>query len=136
MDVLAICIILGSIILIIGIGYLINRLAFMRKAKVIKGKIIRIKEDYINNRKSFFPTIEYSDYNGKRSVYESNTGYRRSKYRINDIVNLRYLRVNKKNVVCEDTPFALYGVSLIFIPIGLLFCVIGILGVGNDILWI
>lgn len=126
MDIFVAYIILGSLILIIGIGYLINRIVFMKQAKVIKGKIIRIKEDYINNKKSYFPIIEYSDYKGKRNVYTSNTGSRRSKYQIDDIVNLRYLRVDKKNKVCEDTPFALFGVALIFIPSGLLFCIIGI----------
>lgn len=72
MDIFVAYIILGSLILIIGIGYLINRILFMKQAKVIKGKIIRIKEDYINNKKSYFPIIEYFDYKGKRNVYTSN----------------------------------------------------------------
>lgn len=132
MDVLAVCMIIGTLILFIGIGFLTNRIIFIKQAKLIKGKVIRIKEDYIDNKKSFFPVIEYLDERGKRSVFESSAGsYRSSKYRVNDVINLRYRRVGKKNKVCENSIFALFGIALLFIPIGLLFSVIGVLGMAG-----
>lgn len=131
MDVLVLFLILGLLFLIIGIVYLVHIIIFIQHSKIITGKIIRINQGYSNNIKGYFPIIQYYDYKGKLSSYESNTGYLQSTFKVNDIISLRYIRVNKKSKVCENNTFALFGVSLISIPIGLIFFTIGILGVSG-----
>lgn len=113
---------------IIGLVYLLNRVKFVRNAIVIKGKVVDLKRDSINYKKAYFPVVSYIDDMGKRRTFESDAGYNRSIYNIGDEVELKYYRMGKKRKVSINTVFALYGVSLVFMPIGLLFVVIGVLG--------
>lgn len=127
--------ILGILLFIIGLVYLINKISLVKHGKIISGTVIDLREDYVNNKKAYFPVIKYYDDNGQRKSFKSEAGFSRLKYAVGDNVGLRYYRQGLKDVVCINTVFALYGVSLISIPIGLLFSIIGILGEIYSGIW-
>lgn len=128
MNKLYIFVIIGPVSLIIGILLLIKRKEFVSKSRVISGTVIDTKEGYVNNKKSFFPVIEYYDENNSsKEVFESDTGYNPPKYKVGDIVEVRYYRRGEKKISCLNTWFAIWGGPAIFIPIGALFSIIGVI---------
>ena len=96
MGFFAFSVFIGPLLFIIGVGYLINKIVFIRSSKIIEGKIIEIREGYVNNRKSYFPIVEYRNEEGKIRSYESNTGYWKSRCKKGDLIELRYIRYKMK----------------------------------------
>lgn len=125
MDALYIFIFIGPIILILGIIMLIKRKKFVSQSKIIRGKVIDNKKGYINNHKTYFPVIEYTDDDLSIRTFQSSTGYNPPKYKVGDVIEVRYYADGDNKHLAVNTWFAIWGVPAIFIPIGILFSIIG-----------
>ncbi len=116
---------LGPFMFVIGIIILCKRKEFVKKSAVINGVITEIKTGPASkNRTAYYPVIEYLvTFSSLKEVYESNTAYESSKFKIGDQVELRYLNDGVKKQLCMNSRFGIRGFSFMFILFGLIFCV-------------
>lgn len=120
-------ILMGSLFFIIGAIAFFKRRYFVKNSIILKGVVIEIRKDNSSDITSYFPVIKYYDEVERREhIFKSETGYNRSKYKVGDEVEIRYLIQHGKSKECLNTWFAIWGFSFLFMTIGALFGLIGI----------
>ena len=112
---------------VIGIIIFFKRKEFVNKSIVVNGIVTEIKTGPASkNRTAYYPVVEYLDtYSSIKEVYESNTAYESTKYKIGDKVELRYLNDGFKKQLSMNTWFGIWGFSFMLILFGLIFSVFG-----------
>lgn len=98
--------IIGLMMLVVGLYWatiealsLFKDLIYFHKTKVIKGKVIGY--EHIRKKVKDCLIIEYEDEGSptEKKQYESRKSFKEGKYLIGDIVDLRYYRKGKKDIV-------------------------------------
>lgn len=125
-------VILGPILFLVGMIVLIKRIIFLKNAKTVLGTVMEMKKGYIDNRRTYFPVVKYTDFAGHTKVFESDTGYSSQlKYKVGDTIKCKYRLSKGIDEIHILSFFSLFGISLLFISIGALFSVIGYYGSIN-----
>lgn len=101
--------ILGPFMIVIGIIFFSKRKDFVKKSTVINGVVTEIKTGPASkNRTAYYPVIEYFDaFSSVKEVYESNTAYESTKFKIGEKVELRYLNDGVKKQLCMNNWFGI-----------------------------
>jgi len=117
---------IGPLMLIAGVLLFIKKRKFKKESLVIDGEVIEIRTGRDSkNRTVYYPVIRYFDRAASlNEVYESNTAYESTKFRIGDKVELRYLNDGIKKQVCMNNWFGIWGLSTMLMLFGLIFCAI------------
>lgn len=116
----------GPLMLVAGIITLFKRRKFAKESTVVNGVVIEIRTRPVrNNRTAYYPVVRYFDIlTSSEEVYESNTAYDSSKFKIGDKVELRYLNDGVKKQLCFNNWSGVWGFSFMLILFGLIFCVL------------
>ena len=107
---------------------LLKRKIFLPKTKVIKGKIISFENGPRLSYK-FCPVIEYEDeeYPYEKKQYTSQMSYSDGKYRVGDIVEIRYYKNGNKDVIYMNNKSDIWTAPLIGMSLGYGFMIIGLI---------
>ena len=129
MEAVYIISVIGPFLIFLGMVIFVERKKFIKLSKVIDGVIIDIKVGSISHGETYFPIVRYYDeFSRKNKVYESNTGYSFSRFKIGDDLQLRYYSNGIKKKICLNTWFGIWGIPFVLFLVGTV-CVFLLLGV-------
>lgn len=116
----------GPLLVVIGILTLVKKRKFYKASAVVEGTVNQIRTGPASrNRTAYYPVVGYFDESSsKEEIYESNTAYERSKFKIGDRVELRYLNDGLKKQLCLNNWSGIWGLSFMLILFGIIFCII------------
>lgn len=117
---------LGPFMLVAGIIAFFKRRKFAKESTIVNGIVTEIKIGPArNNKTAYYPVVRYFDiFTSSEEVYESNSAYDSSKFKIGDKVELRYLNNGVKKQLCMNNWSGVWGMSCMLILFGFIFCVI------------
>jgi len=117
---------LGPFLLVVGILSFIKRRKFAKESAVVNGVVTEIRTGPASkNRTVYYPIVRYYDrLTSSEKMYESNTAYESSKYKIGDNVELRYFNNGLKKQICLNNWFGVWGLSFMLVLFGFIFCAI------------
>lgn len=117
---------IGPFLLVVGILLFFKRRKFAKESSVVNGVVAEIRTGPANhNRIAYYPVIRYYDIlTSSEEMYESNTAYEASKYKIGDNVELRYLNDGSKKQICLNNWSGVWGLSFMLVLFGVIFCAI------------
>lgn len=130
MEIIYVFLTIGGILLAFGIGNLLYTIKFLKNSKTIEGVVQKIKKDsfsYLDTRQTYAPVIKYFDeVESKHCLYESTTGYSKSRFNIGDKVQLRYYRNKDYKQLRLNTWLGIWGFSFVFLLVGTIFTLFSI----------
>ena len=124
--------VVSSIFALVGVAMLVaavrqfNRTrAFLRKSAIASGIVIALIENRERDEVSYFPKIKFQTPPGRDITFESAMGSSSQARSIGDRIAVRY-RPDQPNVAEIDAFMPLWGLTLLFSALGVVFLFVGV----------
>jgi hypothetical protein len=113
----------GLALFIIGISFFYNRINFIKKGHVTVATLFKLEACLDNeNNVYYIPSFKFTNYNHKEIIYKHESIEWNPAWRLGEKVKLVYKEGNfDDHEILLITTTNVFGLSLIFLPLGILF---------------
>jgi hypothetical protein len=117
--------VLGVFMLIAGGRQWLQTRTFVRNSLTAKGTVVSFTETRDRDEISYFPKVKFTLPSGAEQTFLSKMGRSPNPRKVGDIVTVRY-RPDQSYVAEIDEVMAVWGMTMLYATLGLVFLVIGL----------